>query len=68
MGSPKVVAVTSVFALSIMHMLLVQGFECEKVPVEFCAFSVASSGVRCVLENTYISTSSQTSPQYECQV
>ncbi|GLJ38091.1 hypothetical protein SUGI_0775420 [Cryptomeria japonica] len=63
MGSPKVIAVTIVLALSIMHVLLVQGLECEKVPVGYCAYSVSSAGIRCVLEYKY----SSAAVQHECQ-
>ncbi|GLJ38090.1 hypothetical protein SUGI_0775410 [Cryptomeria japonica] len=63
MGSPKVAVVIIVLALSIMDVLLVQGFECEKLPMDFCAFSVSSTGNRCVLDYKYSSTSAQ----HECQ-
>uniref|UniRef100_A0A0C9QLS6 TSA: Wollemia nobilis Ref_Wollemi_Transcript_26193_906 transcribed RNA sequence n=1 Tax=Wollemia nobilis TaxID=56998 RepID=A0A0C9QLS6_9CONI len=45
------------------------GVECEKLPVELCAFAVSSSGTRCVLEKKYTaaSSSSTTSVEYECQ-
>ncbi|KAG0563610.1 hypothetical protein M758_8G044100 [Ceratodon purpureus] len=39
-------------------------FECEDLPIEDCAFSVASTGTRCVLEK-YLGKDD--SIQYECQ-
>lgn len=37
---------------------------CEKLPVQVCAFSVASSGTRCVLETSILSNGDV---QYDCQ-
>lgn len=39
--------------------------DCEDLPIEDCAFSVASSGTRCVLEKY---RSKEGSVQYVCQV
>ncbi|KAH9309692.1 hypothetical protein KI387_037603, partial [Taxus chinensis] len=43
--------------------------ECEKLPVEMCAFAVSSSGFRCVLEKKYSSAAAnhEASVQYQCQ-
>jgi len=40
------------------------GIVCEKLPVEVCAFSVSTSGARCVLEKSIFSDGNV---QYECQ-
>nr|ABK21049.1 unknown [Picea sitchensis] len=40
------------------------GIVCEKLPVEVCAFSVSTSGARCVLEKSILSDGNV---QYECQ-
>ncbi|KAH9309670.1 hypothetical protein KI387_037581, partial [Taxus chinensis] len=55
------------FALLGMKSVLVTGeggVECEKLPVEMCAFAVSSTGSRCVLEKKY---SYAGSVQYQCQ-
>ncbi|KAH9292254.1 hypothetical protein KI387_042560, partial [Taxus chinensis] len=43
--------------------------ECEKLPVEMCAFAVSSSGSRCVLEKKYsfAPATHESSVQYQCQ-
>ncbi|KAH9329104.1 hypothetical protein KI387_001212, partial [Taxus chinensis] len=45
------------------------GVECEKLPVELCAFAVSSSGSRCVLEKKYsfAAGTHEISVQYQCQ-
>jgi len=40
------------------------GMVCQKLPVEVCAFSVSSSGARCVLEKSVLRNGNV---QYECQ-
>jgi len=40
------------------------GIVCEKLPVEVCAFSMSSSGARCVLEKSILGDDNV---QYECQ-
>jgi len=39
--------------------------KCEELPVELCAFSVSSSGNRCVLEKDVMMNDTL---QFECQV
>uniref|UniRef100_A0A0C9S698 TSA: Wollemia nobilis Ref_Wollemi_Transcript_11442_880 transcribed RNA sequence n=1 Tax=Wollemia nobilis TaxID=56998 RepID=A0A0C9S698_9CONI len=39
--------------------------ECEKLPVDMCAFAVSSSGARCVLEKKYSTINGRI--EYECQ-
>jgi len=53
-------ALISVISLQVVYGRMV----CENVPVEVCAFSVSSSGARCVLEK---SISRNDNVQYECQ-
>ncbi|KAH9309675.1 hypothetical protein KI387_037586, partial [Taxus chinensis] len=45
------------------------GVECEKLPVEMCAFTVSSTGSRCVLEKNYsfAAATREASVQYQCQ-
>ncbi|KAI5083018.1 hypothetical protein GOP47_0002761 [Adiantum capillus-veneris] len=43
---------------------VVDGFECEELPVEECAFAVSSSGARCVLETNVMR---EGSVELECQ-
>jgi len=50
----------SVFSLQIAY----GGIVCEKLPVEVCAFSVSTSGARCVLEKSILRDGDV---QYECQ-
>ena len=38
---------------------------CEQLPIQVCAFSVSSSGARCVLEKSVLTDGDV---QYECQV
>lgn len=53
-------ALLSVISLQVVY----GGIVCEKLPVEVCAFSVSSSGARCVLEKSILRNSNV---QYECQ-
>jgi len=53
-------ALISVISLQVVY----GGIVCEKLPVEVCAFSVSSSGARCVLEK---STLRDSNVMYECQ-
>jgi len=53
-------ALISVISLQVVY----GGIVCEKLPVEVCAFSVSSSGARCVLEK---STLRDSNVLYECQ-
>ncbi|GLJ38096.1 hypothetical protein SUGI_0775520 [Cryptomeria japonica] len=69
MASGKAIEVAIILALLGMLSVLVLGeggVECEKLPIEMCAFSVSSSGARCVLEKKYSSTS-EGSIEYQCQ-
>lgn len=54
-------ALISVISLQVVY----GGIVCEKLPVEVCAFSVASSGARCVLEKSILRNGNV---QYECQI
>merc|ERR1712151_1062934 len=40
------------------------GMSCEQLPIQVCAFSVSSSGARCVLEKSVLTDGDV---QYECQ-
>eukprot|EP00253_Pinus_taeda_P016310 PITA_16310 len=53
-------ALISVISLQVVY----GGIVCEKLPVEVCAFSVSSSGARCVLEKSILRDGNM---QYECQ-
>lgn len=55
--------ISALFSL-ISLQVVYGGLVCEKLPVEVCAFSVSSSGARCVLEK---SISRDNNVQYECQ-
>uniref|UniRef100_A0A0C9QPS1 TSA: Wollemia nobilis Ref_Wollemi_Transcript_14424_909 transcribed RNA sequence n=1 Tax=Wollemia nobilis TaxID=56998 RepID=A0A0C9QPS1_9CONI len=61
------VALCLTLALTVLGVQGVQGgrVECEKLPVEMCAFAVSSSGARCVLEKKYDTATHGV--QYECQ-
>ncbi|KAH9311977.1 hypothetical protein KI387_027012, partial [Taxus chinensis] len=52
-------AVTSVISLQ----SVIGALTCEELPVEACAFSVSSSGARCVLEKSILRDGTA---QYEC--
>jgi len=53
-------ALISVICLQVVY----GGIVCEKLPVEACAFSVSSSGARCVLEKSILRDGNV---HYECQ-
>jgi len=53
-------ALISVISLQVVY----GGIVCEKLPMEICAFSVSSSGARCVLEMSILRDGNM---QYECQ-
>ncbi|KAH9309690.1 hypothetical protein KI387_037601, partial [Taxus chinensis] len=44
-------------------------WNCERLPVEMCAFAVSSTGSRCVLEKKYSfeADTHEASLQYQCQ-
>ncbi|GLJ38098.1 hypothetical protein SUGI_0775560 [Cryptomeria japonica] len=72
MASVKAVAVPIVLALLGMLSVPVMGkesVECEKLPAEMCAFSVSSSGARCVLEKKYsfVPSTHESLVEYQCQ-
>ncbi|GLJ38100.1 hypothetical protein SUGI_0775590 [Cryptomeria japonica] len=66
MAFGREVAVTITFVVLGMRCLLVLGgMECETLPVELCAFSVSSTGFRCILEKNY--SPAETSSLYQCK-
>ncbi|KAH9309679.1 hypothetical protein KI387_037590 [Taxus chinensis] len=72
MASEMTFAFVILFALFGIQSVLVLGeggMECEKLPVELCAFAVSSTGSRCVLEKKYsfAADSHEASVEYQCQ-
>ncbi|XP_057867195.1 uncharacterized protein LOC131074577 [Cryptomeria japonica] len=72
MASEMRVAFAILLALFSFQSVLVMGeggVECEKLPVDMCAFSVSSVGVRCVLEKKYsfVTSTHESSIEYQCQ-
>uniref|UniRef100_A0A0D6QSI1 PAR1 protein n=1 Tax=Araucaria cunninghamii TaxID=56994 RepID=A0A0D6QSI1_ARACU len=61
------VALCLTVAVTVLGVQSVQGgrVECEKLPVDMCAFAVSSSGARCVLEKKYDTATRGVG--YECQ-
>ncbi|XP_057867203.1 uncharacterized protein LOC131074584 isoform X2 [Cryptomeria japonica] len=59
----------ALFSLRSVMVMGEGGVECEKLPVEMCAFSVSSSGARCVLEKkyTFVPSTHESSVEYQCQ-
>eukprot|EP00253_Pinus_taeda_P022330 PITA_22330 len=55
-----IAALISLTSLQVSYGVII----CEKLPVEVCAFSVSSSGARCLLEKSILRDGSL---QYECQ-
>ncbi|GLJ38099.1 hypothetical protein SUGI_0775570 [Cryptomeria japonica] len=49
----EVAVAITLLVLTVQGFLVLGRLECEKLPIEFCAFSVSSSGARCVLEKEY---------------
>jgi len=64
MAVARLLLAISAFISVISLQFVYGGMVCEKLPVDICAFSVSSSGQRCVLEN---SISRDGHVQYECQ-
>lgn len=58
----SIFAVISVLSLGLQGVL--GAIRCEELPMEVCAFSVSSSGARCVLEKSIMRDGSAV---YECQ-
>lgn len=51
------------FTSAICLQSVLGALTCEELPMEVCAFSVASSGARCILEKSILSDGSE---EYEC--
>lgn len=71
MAAPLHVHSAAIFACFIFALLLLAcnpvsgNIDCEELPIQKCAFAVATSGARCVLEK-YIAPTDET-PEYKCQ-
>jgi len=63
MAVARLLLAISAFISVISRQFVYGGMVCEKLPLDICAFSVSSSGLRCVLEN---SISRDGHVQYEC--
>jgi len=64
MAVARILLTISALILLISPQGVYGGIVCEKLPVEVCAFSVCSSGARCVLEKSMLDDGNV---QYECQ-
>ena len=55
--------ISALLSFTTLHVVY-GGIVCEKLPAEICAFSVSSSGARCVLQKSMLKDGN---PHYECQ-